>query len=222
MKGPVHISETRQGKTLARIALWGEQLAEASALRAQEAETADEFKIYLDGFAKVTRGVRMTLALENRLMRDTARHEREHRAEHELQTKEARARRRQRLYTEIAGEICDAYEAPEFRDDVLADLQEKLEEEVRLASFAEEPLDYQLDRLRCYFDLGPYHVDDEEDAEADDEDDAETVEDDEDDDDDEAPAPVLKPRRYAGPPGDRFEIVETTVIGGPPHTPDSS
>ena len=162
MEGPVHISETRQGKTLARIALWGERLAEMCAERAEAAETAEDFKIYVDSFAKVTRGVRMTLALENRLMRDTARHDREHRAELDLQTKEAKARRRQRLWNDLAGEACTEYEELDFREEVLADLQDRLEEEVRLATFLDETFEAQLDRLKHAFGLGRYASEDDE------------------------------------------------------------
>ena len=163
MDAPVHISETRQGKLLARLAAMTERMAMIAAERAEQAETAEEFRTYSDAVVKHAKSLRMTLALENRLMRDTARHDREHRAELELQTQEARARRRQRLWTDLAAEVCNEYEEPDFRDEVLTDLQDRLEEEARLATFLDEPFEVQLDRLKRVFDLGKYAYDDDDD-----------------------------------------------------------
>ena len=168
MDGLVDITDTRQGKQLARAAARLERLAEIAAERAEAAQTAEEFRIYSDAVARHSRGLRMTLALESKIVRDTFAYrreaavaEREHRAERELQTAEARARRKRELCERISAEMWREWEGePDLVDEAISDLRERLERESKLDTFLEEPIDYQVERFKTIFGLDGREVPD--------------------------------------------------------------
>jgi hypothetical protein len=157
-----HISETRQGKSLAKLAAIGERLAEVMAERAAEAETSQDAKIYVDCFHKLARGVRMTYALEMKLQRDEQAFLREYAPQMDKQRKEAVAARRNQLYVRLEHEVWDEFPDDETFHEFTGDIREHLEEEARLDTFLDETLEHQLARLKTKLGLGQACDDDDE------------------------------------------------------------
>lgn len=151
----------RQGRLLAELAALGMDLARDLAARAKAADTDEDAAALAHAFDRVSRSVRMCLALEQRLdherrraeveARDAVRDGLEHRG------KQLRAAVSRAIETETEG-------AEKFR--LLLRLSERLEEERLFETFAEGPIEAHIARIRR--DLGLPPEDPANDAEPDD------------------------------------------------------
>jgi hypothetical protein len=151
MDGALHISETRHGKILAELAQLGLSLAKDLHARALDAESPEDAAKLATAFHRISRGVRQTLALEAKLMRDEQAYLRDFAEQLDRRRPERVAQRRRDIHQEVERAIWAEYEDPETFHELKGDLHDVLERESRLATFLDEPLAYQLDRLKALF-----------------------------------------------------------------------
>ena len=141
----------RHGRILGRLSELGLALAEAAQERALCAETTPEVRDLTLAFHRAARSVRQTLALEAKLERDRRRQDREddalavRRARDAAQTRKARVR--------LAVERLVWTEADEDEaENLLADLDDRLEEAAYGDDFADQPIEALIERIAA--DLG--------------------------------------------------------------------
>jgi hypothetical protein len=151
MDEPLHISETRHGKILAELAQLGLSLAKDLHARALDAESAEEAARLATAFHRISRGVRQTLALEAKLMRDEQAYLRDFPRQPDPRRQERVALRRRQIHQEVERAIWNEYDDAETFHGMKGDLHDVLERESHLATFLDEPLAYQLDRLKALF-----------------------------------------------------------------------
>jgi len=132
----------RHGRILAELAEIGMAIARDLQVQALEAETPEAKARAAAAFAPVARAVRQSLALEAKLARDLARHEREElqAADRDLAARLRKRKTRVRLHMQRA--ICNAFADAETGDEVmmrLEDLRDRLDDDLLEADFAERP-----------------------------------------------------------------------------------
>ena len=132
----------RHHRILTRLADAGERLALKLAERAEAAETEESAERLALSFQRVSRAVRMTLALEMRLMQDRLRLEREGRAERALIGQARKKQVRAEILRTLPPETC---RNERFQIDL--EVAERLEAE-DLELLAEGPFEAHIARLR--------------------------------------------------------------------------
>jgi hypothetical protein len=136
----------RRARALALLFESGEAAVRAARGRLEAAESADEFAQAALALQRVSRSLRQTLALEDKLARAAER--RAAAAEEALAKRRAQARqaRRDQLSVMVTRAVWDEYEpdAPAEREDRLFEL---LDEEEVLDDFLDAPIEAQAERL---------------------------------------------------------------------------
>lgn len=159
----VPIDETRHGRILARLTALAMARVEDLQVRALAAEPTEEAVGLHAACGKAERSVRQTLALELKFVCDHARAAREDErqardfAQHrQTVRKEAVIRRKEALRLDLERVAWDEFDhdPASYRDFVEEELYAALAEEARLATFLEEPLPAQFDRIQRELGLG--------------------------------------------------------------------
>ena len=133
----------RQGRVLTELSELGLDLARGLKARAEAAQTLDEAQGWALAFHRISRSVRLTLALEVKLERERRLAEREDYSR-QLRVVEARKVRvraavSRAVWTETEGEAAES---------LLDELDERLEEEALCEDFAEAPVEAAIARIR--------------------------------------------------------------------------
>lgn len=152
----------RHARVLAELAELGMAIARDVQAEVLSAETPEEKARAAAVFPQVARAVRQTVALEAKLLRDLARHEREDRqdADREIARRIRQRKARVRLHMERA--ICEA-SAPDYDEDGppevvtmrLEDLRDRLDDDVLDADFAFRPFHEVIEALHRSLGLPP-------------------------------------------------------------------
>ena len=214
-------TETIEGLTLRELSGLGLELCRDLQQRALAAEDNHEAAHLAESFAKVGRGVRQTIALKMKLVRDEQAFFRDFKPFLDQQRQEAIARKRRQIHDAVRDRWTE-YETldDEDEEDLLGDLHEALERLAGRDDFLDTPIHRQIEHLTELFAAAAASPD--------------------------AAAPAgggppaeaqraeergvegaghrqdAKPIRWGGPPDDPFILGEVTVVGLGPRPDDSS
>jgi len=137
----------RHGRVLAELAELGLGLARDLAALAGKAQTEEHAQGFALAFHRVSRSVRLCLALESRLERER----REAMREHDNIARRAVETRKAQVRIAIEREVCAEYETDEA-DRIFEDFDERLDEEALYERFLQGPPEAAIARIRK--DLG--------------------------------------------------------------------
>lgn len=143
----------RHARALGELTELGLALARRLAARAEDAATLEEAQVLALAFHRVSRAVRLTVALEAKTQRDRRRTESEDRMaaaeDRRLGLKTRKAQVRAALVREVLAES-DEDEV----EDLIEDLDERLEEDALYDDFLGDPLELRIARIREDLGLG--------------------------------------------------------------------
>jgi len=140
----------RQGRALAELTELGLAFARGLEARVQLVQSVDEAQVLALAFHRISRSVRLCLALELRLQRERLQGAREDRAE----VRHAVERRKSQVRTALTRDIYDESEAGDV-EALLDELDERLDEEAIFDAFAEGPVEACIARIRKDLGLPP-------------------------------------------------------------------
>jgi len=143
----------RQGRTLADLAELGLSFARKIEARVDAVQSVDEAQALALAFHRVSRSVRLCLALEVRLQRESLRVMDDDRVatarRTEVRKAQVRAAVSRAVYDETEGDDVEA---------LLDELEERLDEEALYEDFADDPIEVCVARIRQGLGLPPEDV----------------------------------------------------------------
>ncbi|HEY3696959.1 hypothetical protein [Phenylobacterium sp.] len=140
----------RHGRVLAELAELGLTFARRLAARAEAAEGEEAAQALALAFHRVSRSVRLTLALESRLAAERRQGMREDR----VLTERAVERRKDQVRAVVARAFCDERESDEA-ERLLDELEERLDEDALFEQFLAGPVEACISRIRAGLGLPP-------------------------------------------------------------------
>jgi hypothetical protein len=140
----------RHGRVLAELAEFGLELARDLKARALAAPAREDAEGLALAFHRVSRSVRLTLALESRLVRERQEAGKVRRAE----TARAVQARKAQVQAAVSRQVYDERESDEA-ERLLDELDERLEEAALYDTFAEDPVEACIARIRADLGLPP-------------------------------------------------------------------